>query len=650
MDPRELATRFEAYADWRRRLAASVAGLGDWIAQQELGDARIDARLHHVRETLAQDRLVVAFVAEFSRGKSELINAIFFADFGQRLLPSSAGRTTMCPTELLYEPSLPPSIRLLPIETRRERASLAEYKGYADEWTTLALDLADADQMAGALQRVAEVVSVPPTLAAQYGLHDGDAAEDANVTIPRWRHAIINFPHPLLRDGLVVLDTPGLNAVGIEPDLTLNRLPDAHAVLFVLAADAGVTRSDLEAWTSHLGRDEDAPTAARLVVLNKIDGLWDGLRGEQAIDAEIARQVEDSARVLGVATSRVFAVSAQKALIAKVNGDDALLARSRVPVLERALTDALIPAKRELVGSAIESQLRTLAEEVRSTLASRRAGLDEHIEELRSLRGKNQGVVDDQMARVRDEKAVFERGLQRYAAVRTVLTEQSMRLFDCIGPAELRRTSERTRQEIEASPFTKGIRDAMSGFFASIREDFAQAASQAGEIQEMMRAAYAAFFAEHGGERVERFAPPAFSMLRYQKEIARLERAYNTQFNTLWNMVSRAKFTLTQRFFETIAARAGKVYEVASRDVEAWVYSALTPLESQVKERHAQLRRRLESIRRIHDASGELETHLGELAHARAALDAQQRAFDQAVERIVLEIRQPELLPLAANA
>jgi hypothetical protein len=35
------------------------------------------------------------------RGKSELINAIFFADYGKRILPSSAGRTTMRPTELL---------------------------------------------------------------------------------------------------------------------------------------------------------------------------------------------------------------------------------------------------------------------------------------------------------------------------------------------------------------------------------------------------------------------------------------------------------------------------------------------------------------------------------------------------------------------
>lgn len=43
-------------------------------------------------------------------------------------------------------------------------------------------------------------------------------ADDGTVEIPRWRHAIINFPHPLLQQGLVILDTPGLNAVGTEPE------------------------------------------------------------------------------------------------------------------------------------------------------------------------------------------------------------------------------------------------------------------------------------------------------------------------------------------------------------------------------------------------------------------------------------------------
>ena len=48
-------------------------------------------------------KVMVAFVAEFSRGKSELINAIFFAGYGRRIMPASAGRTTMCPTELGYD-------------------------------------------------------------------------------------------------------------------------------------------------------------------------------------------------------------------------------------------------------------------------------------------------------------------------------------------------------------------------------------------------------------------------------------------------------------------------------------------------------------------------------------------------------------------
>ena len=50
---------------------------------------------------------MLAFVAEFSRGKSELINAIFFADAGRRVLPATPGRTTMCPVELRYEAGLP---------------------------------------------------------------------------------------------------------------------------------------------------------------------------------------------------------------------------------------------------------------------------------------------------------------------------------------------------------------------------------------------------------------------------------------------------------------------------------------------------------------------------------------------------------------
>ena len=649
---RELAARFEAYGDWRRRLSAGISALHDWLSDQDLADAQIDQRVQRLLERLHQDKLVVAFVAEFSRGKSELINAIFFADFGARLLPSAAGRTTMCPTEILHDPSRPPSIRLLPIETRLKDGTVAELKGYADEWVSLPLDLASAERMTDALARVSQVKRVPIALARRYGLHDEDLIASfehrgvGSVDIRCWRHAIINFPHPLLKQGLVILDTPGLNAIGTEPELTLSLLPSAHAVLFILAADAGVTKTDLDVWKDHLAGADETTRAGRLVILNKIDGLWDDMKSPAEIESEIQRQVRTSAEMLSVPVEQVFPVSAQKALLAKVNGDDTLLARSRLPRLETALSGSLVPAKREIVGAAALADVRTLVSGVRAILDARKAGIVEQLAELTALRGKNQDVVEHMMQRVRDEKAVFERGLSRYSALRNVFTQQTTDLYDLIGLDALRANAGRTRKSIEASLFTKGVRGAMNDFFAQIRADLDSSGKKAGEIHEMMVAMYARFAKEHN---LDAFSPPSFSMLKYLKEVERLERAYQQHINTLWNMASKAKFPLMRRFFETVASRVKHLYDIANRDVEAWLKSVMSPLETQVREHQMQLRRRLESIKRIHRASDELEERVAELNAQREGLDAQSRALDARVGTIDGIVRNDEL-PLAANA
>jgi phage shock protein A len=88
-------------------------------------------------------------------------------------------------------------------------------------------------------------------------------------------------------------------------------------------------------------------------------------------------------------------------------------------------------------------------------------------------------------------------------------------------------------------------------------------------------------------------------------------------------MVSKAKFTLMKRVFGTIAIRVKHVYHIANRDLETWLKAVMAPLETQVREHHLQLRRRLESVQRIHSASGELEERIGELEHQDEALTAQ---------------------------
>ena len=98
---------------------------------------------------------------------------------------------------------------------------------------TFPLDLAAPDRMSAALAQVSQVKAVPVSEAQRYGLADDEnllaplpAGGEPLVEIPCWRHAIINFPHPLLQQGLVILDTPGLNAIGTEPELTLSHLPE----------------------------------------------------------------------------------------------------------------------------------------------------------------------------------------------------------------------------------------------------------------------------------------------------------------------------------------------------------------------------------------------------------------------------------------
>ncbi len=626
MAENKLAHQFAAYSEWRKALVDSVCDYRSWLNEQELNDAQIDQRITNLLERLREDKLNVAFVAEFSRGKSELINAIFFADYGQRLLPSSAGRTTMCPTELLYDAAKPTSIMMLPIETRASDATTTEYKRYPDEWHTVAFEVDNNDSMVAAFKEVSSTKRVTAEEAEKFGLFDPNSSDDAmslnkdgTIDIPSWRYAVINFPHPLLEQGLVILDTPGLNAIGTEPELTLNMLPNAHAVLFILAADTGVTKSEIDVWRQYISGTR-WKQKGRLAVLNKIDGLWDELKNEADIEKEIAKQVRTSAELLGLENNQIFPTSAQKGLLAKINGDDALLAQSRLPELEKALSDELIPSKKEIVRDNTKNEIEDLIGNSNMILDSRVAGVVEQLEELRGLRGKNEDVVEHMMNKVKIDKENFEKGLQRFQALRSVFSQQTNKLFTLLGMEALKVQVHTTRETMVNASFTKTIRDAMDQFFTDLKGRLVSSDAQIDEIKKMMDVMYDKFSKEHGLRKSE---PPAFSTLRYQKELAKLERAYKEQFNTAFNMIANEKMTLTTKFFETLASRVIHVYEVANRDVENWLKAVIAPMESQVREHQLQLRRRLESIKRIYKATDTLEDRILELENIEKSIRAQ---------------------------
>jgi len=624
-----LVDQFSAYAEWRNSAVTSVGNLRRWLTRNDIGDAQSDLRLQYLLDRLREDKLTIAFVAEFSRGKSELINAIFFSDFGGRVLPSSAGRTTMCPTELQWTPGDQPEIRLLPIRSRKTNASVIELKRYPEEWLVHALDPSSASSLQSALSRVGDTEHVSENEARELGFQVDARGEDGLkpgadglVEIPSWRHASIQFPHPLLAQGLIVLDTPGLNAIGAEPELTLSLLPNAHAVLFVLAADTGVTQSDRAVWREYVQAGRESGKG-NLVVLNKIDGLWDGLRDDARINEEIDRQVLQVAATLELPAGSVYPVSAQKGLVGRINGDAALVARSRLPALERALSEDVLPTKQEIVRDNTLGEVTELVLQTRELLNARLTGLREQLRELTDLRGKNQSVIEYMMRKIRMEKTEFEQGLQKYYAVRSVFSNLTNNLLAHLGLDALRDETRRTREAMLESTFTRGLRGAMEGFFEHLRSNLALSTSEISEITNMLDSMYKRFSVEHG---LKLTAPEGFSTLRYEKELDRLEAAFNRQINTTLTLVTTEKHTLTEKFFETVAVQARRTFEVANRDVEHWLRAVMAPLETQVREYQLQLKRRLESVKRIHQATDTLEDRVEELKQAEAALLTQ---FDE---------------------
>ena len=610
---------FQQYGAWRAAVAQQLEGYGAALREAALIDGAGEQQLERALARLRDDRLSVAFVAEFSRGKTELINAIFFADYGQRILPSSAGRTTMCPTELLYDAALPPCIRLLPIETRRGHLSTSDYREDAAAWTVLPLELDAPERMADAFRQVSQTRRVPSSEAQEYGLWDPEDPDlasslgaDGTVEIPQWRHAIINLPHPLLKQGLVILDTPGLNAIGTEPELTLKLIPNAHAVLFVLAAETGVTRSDIDVWRTHIGAGP-----GRLAVLNKIDAMWDELRSPQENEAEIARQQQNAAQLLGLDAARVYPVSAQKALVGKINGDMTLFEKSRLGLLEAALFHDLIPARRSIIARQLRSDLDMLAAGQAALGAARMRDLVEQLQELKSLRGKNQGVIAHMVRRVELEKKEFDASLFKLQGTRAVFARLSTELYSTLGMDAVQEHTDAVRAAMQAARFATGMRAPVRSYFEAMRANLDASSGKVLEIGAMMDSMVRKFSAEHG---LSLSSPMPLSLDRYRRELDEVEELFLKQFGTA-TLLMTSRATLLERFFDSIASRVRHVFRAANLEAEAWLKVIMAPLETAIRQHRDQLRHRQASIQRIHDATDSLEQKI-------AAFESTQQDWD----------------------
>lgn len=629
----QLQSEVDNYRHWRDKLVVAIDAYQSWLDSAGKVDAQQSLRIFDLIESLKKDRLILAFVAEFSRGKTELINALFFSDFKQRLLPSDVGRTTMCPTEIFFDPDEEPYIRLLPIETRYREESVAALKRLPIEWSKIRLNLDSHDDMLASMRSVAGKKLVSMNEAKSLGLWDDSDPDlkdmvhpDGKVEIPAWRHALINYPHPLLKGGLVILDTPGLNALGTEPELTLSMIPSAHAVLFLLAMDTGVTKSDMDIWHRYIQKF----VPHRLAVLNKVDILWDDLKPWEAIQASIDKQLENTARLLELPLANVLAVSAQKALLAKVRGDELLLRKSGIQNVEALLAHNVIPAKQQILRTAVVKEIGAMVELSHQSVCTDLAAVRHELKELTALTGKNRDVIKKLLDKVQADKMLYEQTVKSFNITRGVISQQGRALMASLDIGKLEEMQEKSRLAIEGSWTTNGLLRGMQSLFGQATQQFDKIHHHAGQIKGLVDAAYKRFHEQHGFAQL---SPPPLSLERARQGLLDLAQQTAEFCDDPVNIMTEKHF-LVRKFYTGLVAASDEVFAMARAESDSWLKASLAPLLTQINDYKTQIERRVATVKQIHDNVDTLEERIKELNLRHAKLEKQNEAIDSIRSKI----------------
>ncbi len=595
---------FQRRQAWRSGLSLRLRLLAQWCQSHTLLRAANASHLAELQRPLLSDDLTVGFVGEMARGKSELINAIFFGDYKHRLLPVGPGHFTQYTLEISDSAQQPAALRLLPADTRTEARAISDWEHEPSAWTELALEPQDTQQMARTLDFICQKnTSCDPVGFA--------------VQSPRWRHALLRLPVPLLAHGMRVVDSPGLNAPGVGAERVLDLLPTWDVIVLVLSAGTGLTASELALWQRHLF-DHAHTGRALLVVLNKADELWDFWGDETAIQQQAHQQRLDLASHLGIEPGHVFTVSAQKGFTAKVTGDAALLERSGLPILERALFNNLMANRQSLwqrslehafalVKSALEKGLSERAQDI----AQRRAQVLDRAKPAKAWSAAQAAHANEQ-----------DRNSAKIRAIQSILQKQMHKIRSALQHATWEPSLQQLVSALVSSAAAESVQQAYAELQQTVRTQWEPIGTCAEDIDQMLASVFPTATADPAHALLVPGPPP---MAPY---LIQLDQAVEGHLQFLGNSrLHRLKHAdFTRELGGQLHNRIGDIRRQMEIDFEDWYAQIQAHLQQEIDKRENAAHRALEENRlaaeQCQETLAKLEDEDEELKKLYAMLDA----------------------------
>jgi GTP-binding protein EngB required for normal cell division len=286
-----------------------------------------------LKEKVRSNAFNLVVVGQFKRGKTSLINALL----GAEILPVAVVPLTSIVTIMTWGEAL-------------------RIKVYFND---------------------GEIAEIKPESLVEYVTEKGNPRNVKDV-----REVILTYPSPYLKDGVRLIDTPGVGSIyQHNTDVAYQYLPKSDAALFLLSVDQPMSKAELD-----FLKDVKEYSNKIFFVLNKADYLR-----ENDLKESIDFSKNGLKKAMG-SEVKLFPVSARLALEGTASKSGELMEKSMLPLFSKDLNRFLMEEKGNvLILSVTNNLLRSISQaklELELELKSLTTPLEELKEKIRAFENK----------------------------------------------------------------------------------------------------------------------------------------------------------------------------------------------------------------------------------------------------------------------
>ena len=388
--------KFNKFRIQKERLGRMLSDTSEIINKLDMSSA--SEKLEKLSKKVNNDTFKIQVIGTFSNGKSTVINSLL----GEEILPAYSLPTTAVINEVKYG------------ETKE---AVLHFRNPLPEKLPTSLSAKAMEHM-----KRYGMENIPPLHIAYNEIEDyvvipiGEDPKEMLLESP-YEKVELFWPLPMLKEGVEIIDSPGLNESDTRSSVTMDYLNKADAILFVLAADKLCSMDEMDFIENNLNAYGFLDP---FFVVNRFDLIH---------EREVERVKKfANLKLEGFTTNPIYFISAQNALDGSVKKDGELIEKSGITPFVNHLSNFLTKDKGKIKLSQPARELKRILnnEALYKIIPGQRSMLDSSLDDVKAryeaakpqlddLKTKKDQIVAKVMLRIEQSRQEFERAVYQNA-------------------------------------------------------------------------------------------------------------------------------------------------------------------------------------------------------------------------------------------